>query len=936
MKQKWVRGLVLGMTILTAGSGPLEVLGAEQTEATVQENTLLKGMVDGEKTEEIPGTMEAEQRGTGTGEDEISGSEIEISGIMEEQSETSEADHSVTENVSQTAEDKAAVRGKLDLTMAYLQEQIQNPIVGTIGGEWSVLAMARYGNLSETAKNNYLSNLYQTLEQNQGILDDAKYTEYSRVILALTSMGIRPDWVSGFNLLSMLADHESVLYQGINGPIFALIALDSHSYEIPSLSEEEKKEGKIQTTRDNLIGEILAQELEDGGWALSGDTSDPDMTAMAIQALAPYRKQNESVAHAVERGISFLASAQDTQGGFASTEVPNLESTAQVLIALSAMEPSLVEDPRFLKEGNSVLDALLSYQREDGSFSHTQGGKADAMATDQGALALLAYIRGEDGLTSLYDMTDIQMESFDTEESPEVVAAFKEKVLALPVQVTLQDKDTVYQLLSEMDLMGNFPEKEELRARLNDRSQEIKRQEQQVQALDTAIWNQIDPLAVTLKDKKLIGQLMEQYSQIPEENKAYLKNQKDLLRGETIIEKLEQGILGKEVFENVKTSSKDYIYPGEGYTILLSGKIAYDIRDMNARAESSYEGNIFTFQIMEEGKLPGILQFEFSCELPEGWYQLEHKEGGSYQQKKKVYVKNDTFTVQTDQGGEYRLTAVSESNETWNLKGILEEKLENKKNGIISNLNDFSASRTGNNKSLIPKKTSVTSNVVNAEVKDNLVSKEQVEKVKGTDKNLVMKGTLEDGKEYRMILHGKDVKEVAEINIGIKKTSKNDDNIKLLSEDPEILSFQQEGAFPGEVQVQIPTDKKDGKYLLLLYDEGEGKAEVIQKIEVKDKSTKFVIKKGGDYFIDTRAKAKSVQELRQEDDENWETLSVKDTDDSEEYFIGQGEAAQKADRKLWGIVGIFSLSVLAGVIFWGRKYLQRKTKKGKEKNDKEI
>ncbi len=923
MKEKTVKVFIMCMAILTAGSPPLEIMGEMLTGEMVQEE--IRGTMDAEPEGEIPGLY---------GE-ELSESEMEIPGIMDEN------DTAFILGQAETSESEDRVGDKLLLTMTYLKNNIQNPIVGTVGGEWSVLAMARYGNLSESAKKNYLSNLYQTLEQNQGVLNDAKYTEYSRVILALTSIGIRPDSVNGYNLLAMLSDYESVTYQGINGPIFALIALDSHSYEIPLLSEEETAAGKVQTSRENLISKILDAQLRDGGWALSGNTSDPDMTSMAIQALEPYAGNDGAVSQAVEDGIAFLAGAQSENGGFASEDGENLESAAQVLIALSSVNVSLLEDSRFIKNGNSVVDAVMSYQNTDGSFSHTPQGEADAMATDQGALALLAYIRAKDGLTSLYDMTDVQISVSEEEEDPQVVQAFQNRVNELPEQVTLQDKNEVYLLLTEIDLMGRFQEKENIRARLNRMTQEIARQEQQVQELDSAIWNQIDPLSVSLKDKKVIERLIEQYLQIPEANRNYLDNQKDLLKAQTIVEKLEQGILAKEIFENVNISSKDYEYQGDGYSVTLYGKNSYDKKDMKADVESSYKNNDFYFQIKESGDLPGVIQFEISCRFSDGWYQLEHKEGGSYKQQKKIYVKNGKFSFQTDQGGQYRLCAVQDKAATASLTGTQKETTVNEKQSTTKTSNTSVSSGSGNNQtssrntSSGSSETTVTSNMVTANVKDNIVSKEQLEKIKGTDKNLVMKGKLEDGKEYSMIINGKDISKAADINIGIKKESENEENIRLLSENPEIFSFQQKGNFPGEVQVQVPVEKEDGEYILFRYNEEEGKAEVVQKIEVKDKSTKFVIEMGGDYFIDTRAKAKSVKELKLEDDDSWETVSVKDADQDVEYFIGEGETEKSDNKKIWfaAAAGILALAVIIGVLYWRSIYLLKKGTGG-EKDEK--
>ncbi len=144
----------------------------------------------------------------------------------------------------------------LERAEAYLKNHVTNPVVNPMNGEWSVLSMARYGNLLDSTKKAYLSNLYATLEETKGVLSDSKYTEYSRVILALTAMDISPSNVNGYNLLYNLSDYESVIYQGINGAIFALIVYDSHQYEIVSLTEEDKENGMVQTTRELLIDTI--------------------------------------------------------------------------------------------------------------------------------------------------------------------------------------------------------------------------------------------------------------------------------------------------------------------------------------------------------------------------------------------------------------------------------------------------------------------------------------------------------------------------------------------------------------------------------------------------------------------------------------------------------------------------------------------------------
>lgn len=79
--------------------------------------------------------------------------------------------------------------------------------------------------------------------------------------------------------------------------MYALIAFDSGSYEIPLVYE-----GGVQATRENFIRTILEAQLDDGGWSLAGNTSDIDMTAIAVQALSPYYDEDDQVKAAVDRG----------------------------------------------------------------------------------------------------------------------------------------------------------------------------------------------------------------------------------------------------------------------------------------------------------------------------------------------------------------------------------------------------------------------------------------------------------------------------------------------------------------------------------------------------------------------------------------------------------------------------------------------------------
>ena len=273
------------------------------------------------------------------------------------------------------------------------------PGVGSIGGEWMTIGLARSG---RDVPSDYYDAVVDYVKANideNGRLDYARSTENSRIILALTAIGRDVTDVGGYNLLGGLDNMEFIENQGINGPIWALIALDSHDY--PTSGD---------VTREKLVQTILGAALENGGWALTGTTADPDMTAMAMQALAPYYDTDENVRAAVDKALDVLSAAQLPTGGFASWGSENSESCAQVIVALTALGIDPATDSRFVKNGMTALDALASFYVDGGGFRHTASGELDGMATEQGYYALAAYYRFVNGQTSLYDMSDVTIQ----------------------------------------------------------------------------------------------------------------------------------------------------------------------------------------------------------------------------------------------------------------------------------------------------------------------------------------------------------------------------------------------------------------------------------------------------------------------------------------------------------------------------------------------
>ena len=293
---------------------------------------------------------------------------------------------------------------------AYIQSAVSAPVVSYLFGEWAVLGLARAKvPLSEAYIAAYYEKVVAYVKANigsDGILrkpDDKNtpvITDNERIILALTAIGKDPANVGGENLLKALQNKDIMQVTDtsntdINGLVMGLLALNSRNY-----------------TSDTswLVQAVLAQQNEDGSWRASADTKpvgDVDMTAMALQALAPYYKDggNETVNTAVEKALNWLSGKY--RSGYDSSE-----SCAQVVIALSALNLDANTDARFTKtvEGKtlSVLGNLLQYRvAENGGFKHQFADKAvNEMATEQALCAMAAYARFTEKANALYDMTD--------------------------------------------------------------------------------------------------------------------------------------------------------------------------------------------------------------------------------------------------------------------------------------------------------------------------------------------------------------------------------------------------------------------------------------------------------------------------------------------------------------------------------------------------
>ncbi len=272
------------------------------------------------------------------------------------------------------------------------------------GNEWLVMSMARAGILSEERTAQYYASIEAALKETGSNRLDSRYaTTNARVILALSAAGISADNVGGYDLLEPLSDMDYITGQGVNAAMYALLAFDSNDYSISRAVE-----GVNQTTRDGLIQYILDAQLSEGGWDWSGMRADPDLTANAIQALAPYYEDNAAVKEAVDRALQALSDIQNPDGSYSSWGTQNACSTAQVLTAITILGLDPRTDSRFVKNGYTLIDALGDFYLSGGGFHYDLSSRDmdAAFSTVQAFYALISYDRMSQNQNTLFDMTD--------------------------------------------------------------------------------------------------------------------------------------------------------------------------------------------------------------------------------------------------------------------------------------------------------------------------------------------------------------------------------------------------------------------------------------------------------------------------------------------------------------------------------------------------
>jgi len=256
--------------------------------------------------------------------------------------------------------------------------------------DWEAFALARAG---KAVPASYLSSVEALLKEKDGVFRNV--TDYERMVLGVVAAGGDPRNIAGYDLIEKIYNNERMTLQGTNGVMFALIALNSGNYDIPS---------DAKWSKEKLLNWLLEEQNEDGSFALVvGDPGIVDLTGMALGALEPYRAQDR-VQKAINKAVAWLSAHQTDQGGYQETldGTTNSEAVSQVILGLSAIGIDPTGSAFSKSEGNLVTN-LLSYQLSNGGFAHNpKDQKPNEMATEQALSALVAYDSLVQGKGSIY------------------------------------------------------------------------------------------------------------------------------------------------------------------------------------------------------------------------------------------------------------------------------------------------------------------------------------------------------------------------------------------------------------------------------------------------------------------------------------------------------------------------------------------------------
>lgn len=411
---------------------------------------------------------------------------------------------------------------------------------GVTETDWYAFGIARSGVKDD--QNAYLAVLREYIKDSVKtgrLWKDYKVTDLQRICITMAALGgdVFEDMGEGKSLFAY-ATYESkakIREQGVNACIWSILVADCLKTKLDD----------AQFITEQLE-QLLLNQQEDGSFCLEEDgEGDVDLTAMALQALAPHVKEKKryqtktgkkQIKQAVEKALEWLSLQQRENGTFISYDVENAESTAQVLIALCALGIDN-EDQRFQKNGHTVLEALLSFSVGNGGYSHTLLEKrANEMSGQQVYLALVAYLRYEQQMHSLYDLRG-EGNGHMTREALLFTEQDQKEADKCCRQAYLSDYARVIVLLDRLERAQNKDTYKEYEELLKNKKQQLEEIKRKIANINERIMKELYPLRNLSKEQEnTLQEVKQEIEELGVENQSEIFMAEELLAYDTVNE----------------------------------------------------------------------------------------------------------------------------------------------------------------------------------------------------------------------------------------------------------------------------------------------------------------------------------------------------------------------------------------------------------------
>lgn len=525
----------------------------------------------------------------------------------------------------------------------------------------------------------------------------------------------------------------------------------------------------------------------------------------------------------------------------------------------------------------------------------------------------------EDGTSGKLAALEAEVEELkasDTEGTAQARKELADKINAVKTPVTLSDAGLVNQYLADLSALGKWDAdgKTEgsaaLEAKLKGYQADIRSRKEAAEALDQDIWDGIDPLDISQKDTTAVNRLMARYAALGKDQQQALEHAGDLMDAADVIQSLEDGVIPARVFQNMRaaTGPKEFTYngfleDGRAYTLTYEKGGVTGIGDIDAgltllEGKNIAKGAKAQVELSQEGSMNGNAKLAVESGVADGSYNVYwyNPEKLTIQSGKKAQAASGTVTMTVPSGGRYWLSdgtvALDGNLSDGSMSGVkrpsvagtgtvITKSVTTARTALAGNRAVRSAATTsgakssasgsaksstskgstsGTSGSTAKRSSSTRSSTADSTGTlkagtDGVFSGDELEQVKGTDRNLSGKGTLSDGTAYTVTINGKDVKSTDRFAFSVKSDCGHAAGIKALAEDPVILCFEDAGAFPGKLLFSMEKDGGDGTPLLFRYNPDSQEAEYVKKVTKGSGVMEFTLSEGGAYFVAERALA---------------------------------------------------------------------------------